>query len=259
MTADTLDTVEAQMVQLRAELRAAILAGQPNRARALRTDLGAAEATWYRLADALTPATPRATRTDLPVREHVHQTLVLLGAPAGPPLITSVAEAFFSAVVPAARLGTMRRDEERSFQSQPGARPYYLCAALTASQLTPARGLLAVSSWPLEQRLVTEHSARVDYLTHTIRVAEQVQRILDAGSDPSPAAWLLLERLARNIPGVAAGRRPTPEQVIRAAQPEHDALAPADNAARHDSAERARAELADPARLLFGAPRRPAK
>ena len=63
-------------------------------------------------------------------------------------------EAFFAGAIPSVRLTSLRRDEERSFRSAPFARPYYMCAALTAELLAPARGVLAVSTWPLERRVI---------------------------------------------------------------------------------------------------------
>jgi hypothetical protein len=86
----------------------------------------------------------------------VHQALTLLGVPAAYRLITAVHDAFFGSVLPGARLTSLRRDEERSFRTMPHARPYYLCAALISDLLAPARGLLAVSTWPMERRQVWE-------------------------------------------------------------------------------------------------------
>ncbi|XHM65369.1 hypothetical protein ACE6JH_00050 [Streptomyces nigra] len=51
---------------------------------------------------------------------------MLLGTPAAPKLIVGVHEAFFPGELSASKLSSLRRDEERSYRSSPGARPYYL-------------------------------------------------------------------------------------------------------------------------------------
>ncbi|MGH3238927.1 MAG: hypothetical protein ACRDNL_01015, partial [Spirillospora sp.] len=160
----TPDELEARISEVRAAVRRAIAAGDRQRARELRAELRDAERAWD---DAVLGDTPKAADTPepseaktserktgereagerglLPVREQVHQALTLIGAPAAPKLIGSVYAAFFPGEVPSTRLTSLRRDEERSFRTAPYARPYYLCAALTADLLAPARGLLTVS------------------------------------------------------------------------------------------------------------------
>ena len=135
----------------------------------------------------------------LPLREQVHQALSLLTVPASPRLIATVHEAFFASTFPNARLTSLRRDEERSFRTAPFARPYYICAALTADLLAPARGLLAISTWPMERRVIGSLSPRVDFLSAAIQVAEAIERL----PAPVPAARRLLWRFAASIPGAA--------------------------------------------------------
>ncbi|MEV0203357.1 hypothetical protein, partial [Nonomuraea sp. NPDC050691] len=155
------------------------------------------------------------------VREQTHQVLTLLGVPAQPRLIAAVREAFFGGGLRGAQLTSLRRDEERSFASSPYARPYYLCAALT-DRLSPARGLLAVSTWPLERRMVGPLSPRVHFLTCAVAVAERMGTGLGVDTEPESDAGRLLARMARNIPGGAdldIGP-PDPDRVIEAARAE---------------------------------------
>jgi len=185
----------------------------------------------------------------VPVREQVHQTLVLLSVPAAPRLIVAVHEALFGGGLASARLTSLRRDEERSFRSAPYSRPYYLCAALTADLLAPARGLLAVSTWPMDRRVIGPLTPRVDFLTAAISVAEHLQR----GPGPTPVARRLLWRFGGNIPGAAASlRRVRPETVASAARAELAVHQDDDLAYRAAAARRARAQLSD-AEQLFGA------
>ena len=113
--------------------------------------------------------------------------------------------AFFTGQLAPSRLASLRRDEERSYRSAPGARPYYLCPALTSDLLSPARALLCVSTWPLEQRIMGPLSPRVDFLTAAIRTADTARGL--SGTGPaSPAAERLLRRFAMNIPGAGPER-----------------------------------------------------
>ena len=185
----------------------------------------------------------------LPLREQVHQALTLLGVPAAPRLVVAVHRAFHPGgeMVPA-RLTSLRRDEERSFRAAPHARPYYLCAALTADLLAPARGLLAVSTWPMTSRVIGPLSPRVDFLTSAIRVAEHIGRM----PEPAPAARRLLWQFAANIPGAASSiDTMTPTAVARAARAELAIHADADRSHRAAAARRAREQL-DEAEQLFG-------
>jgi hypothetical protein len=184
----------------------------------------------------------------LPLREQVHQALSLLTVPAAPRLIATVHEAFFATIFPAARVTSLRRDEERSFRTAPFARPYYICAALTAGLLAPARGLLAISTWPMERRVIGPLSSRVDFLTAAIQVAEAIGRL----PGPSPAASRLLWRFAASVPGAGDNAATIqPQQVTLAARAEMEIHQETDLAIRRPAAQRARRQL-DDATQLFG-------
>jgi hypothetical protein len=190
----------------------------------------------------------------LPLREQVHEALSLLQVPAAPRIIATVHEAFFATSFPTARLTSLRRDEERSFTSTKYARPYYICAALSADYLSPSRGLLAISTWPMERRIISSLSPRVDFLVSAINVAQAIEQI----PDPVPAARALLTRLAANIWGSSSqaagpfGGRIDPQAVIRAAQAELDVHSDEDKRMRAEAASRAREQLSD-VEQLFGA------
>jgi hypothetical protein len=184
----------------------------------------------------------------LPLREQVHEALSLLRVPAAPRLIATVHEAFFASAFPTQRVTSMRRDEERSFRAAPFSRPYYICAALAADRLSPSRGLLAVSTWPMEKRVIGSLSPRVDFLEAAIRVAEAIERI----PAPVPAARRLLMRFAASIPGAAARADSVdPEAVKAAAEAELSVHRDADSKTRQEAARQARRQLGD-AEQLFG-------
>ena len=272
--AEAIEALERRIDELRVAVREAVLAGDPALASARRGDLGRAEQAWEdALAHAAAPtaaspgqeARPQATGQApsgdhasaepsgslLPLREQVYEALSLLQVPAAPKLIATVHEAFFGSTFPTTRVTSLKRDEERSFRSAPFARPYYICAALSADYLSPSRGLLAVSTWPMEGRVIGSLSPRVDFLTAAIRVADAIERI----PTPPPTARRLLQRFAGNIPGAtqpsASPDEVKPDVVRRAAEAELSVHADADTRMREEAAERARRQLGD-AEQFFG-------
>jgi hypothetical protein len=270
----TPEDLERQIDELRVAIRRALTAGDRRGAADLRTQLHAAEHAWedaitslerasqaeggqHEAPEAVAEAVPRrpapAGGALLPIREQVHQALTLIGVAAAPRLIVAVHDAFASGPLIAARLTSLRRDEERSFRYAPHARAYYLCSALTADLLAPARGLLAVSTWPLERRVIGPLSPRVDYLTAAIAVAESITRI----PDPGPEAMALLSRFAVNIPGAMpshGGAAVAPARVAEAARAELGVHAGRDQELRRAAAQRAAQQL-DDAGQLFGSRR----
>lgn len=269
--AQSVEVLERRIDELRAAVRRAVIAGDRVRARALRSELRGAERAWEHAINELedagadtgsttvedgtseTDAPARRPGPLLPLREQVHHALTLLAVPAAPKMIAEVHAAFFSSVtgeMAGGRLTHLRRDEERSFRAAPYARPYYLCAALTADHLAPARGLLAVSTWALERRMIGPLSPRVDFLTAAINIAEHASRMADRDR-----ATELLWRFAVNIPGAAAAfsrEADKAKAVAKAAQAELAVHAETDRAQRRAAAERARAQLPEVAQL-FGA------
>lgn len=250
------EELEQQIGRLRVAIREAILRGDRGKAAELRRELHVAERDWELVLEGGVPegspelAVPRAgPHSLLPLREQVHEALSLLTVPAAPRLIATVHEAFFSVSFPSAKLTSLKRDEERSFKAAPFARPYYICAALSADLLAPARGLLAVSTWPMEKRVIGSLSPRVDFLSAAIQVARAIERI----PAPVAAARRLLWRFAASIPGAAGSAdRMEPHTVVVAAEAELKVHETTDVEARMAAAGRARAQL-DDAEQLFGA------
>lgn len=270
---DRLDDLERRIDDLRAGVRKAMRARDAATARTLRAELRTAERAWDALVSGDGPAAADVPDENVPerdarqaragggparrgdgprlvtVREQVHQALALLDAPAQARLIVAVSQAFFAGSIRSPQLTSLRRDEERSFRASPYGRPYYLCAALT-DRLSPARGLLTVSTWPAERRVVGPLSPRVDFLTCAVRVARHLGGL--TGSPPDGNR--LLARMARNIPGAGDDpfRPPDPGRVIEAARRELLVHTGRDTRDRAELAKRATSQL-DEAAGLFGA------
>jgi hypothetical protein len=276
--AETIEAIERRIDELRVAVREAVLAGDRALAAQHRSALRSAERAWEDALDeaaaARTPPSGRVAQARpaaraassgpaespasaesssssepaarpgslLPLREQVYEALSLLQVPAAPKLIATVHEAFFGATFPTTRVTSLKRDEERSFRTAPFARPYYICAALSADYLAPSRGLLAVSTWPLELRVIGSLSPRVDFLTAAIRVAEAIERI----PEPPAAARRLLQRFAASVSGaISPDGGVDPAAVSEAAR--------AELAVHHDADARARCAAADRARGLHHA------
>jgi hypothetical protein len=275
--AETIEALERRIDELRVAVREAVLSGDPALAKARRAVLKRAEQAWEdALAAATASAAPEPAETAsgqavpeagpaagpgepgslLPLREQVYEALSLLQVSAAPKLIATVHEAFFGSTFPTTRVTSLKRDEERSFRTAPFARPYYICAALSADYLSPSRGLLAVSTWPMEKRVIGSLSPRVDFLTAAIRVADAIERI----PTPPVTARRLLQRFAASIPGAtqptAGPDQVKPDVVRQAADAELSVHADADSRMRREAADRARSQLAD-AEQLFGAKLQP--
>lgn len=251
---ESLDALERRIAELRARVRRAVREGDGGAARSLRGELRRAEKAWDAAvtAEESVPAPPAAAFAPepalLPIREQVHQALALLGVPASARLIVAVNDAFLSRALRGSQLTSLRRDEERSFRASPYARPYYLCAALT-DRLSPARGLLADSTWAPERRVLGPLSPRVDFLVSTVRIAEHLARL----AGPPPKALRLLSRMAQNIPGATQGfALADPATAIRAARAELEVHRGTDAEQRAEVAARAGRQLSDVERL-FGA------
>jgi hypothetical protein len=124
---------------------------------------------------------------------------------------------------------------------------------LTSDLLSPARALLTVSTWPLEQRIMGPLSPRVGFLTAAIRTAEAARSLSGPGS-AGTAVERLLRRFAMNIPGADPAHPDVgaaAETIAAAARAELDIHAGQDQDDRAQAAHRARRQLND-AEQLFG-------
>lgn len=230
------------MTMLRSQIRGAIAADEPDRTPALRAQLLRAERAWDTLVDVGRAVVPTPIVTGVAAssaRDRVHQVLALLTVPASPALIGQVLRGLWNTELGAAT--SLRRDEERSWKSGPGTRPFYVVPALHHGSLKPVRALLTLSTWELEQRVVGPVSEMVHRLIVASRVADMIAS-LDA---PTSGQAHLLTWLAADIPGALDGEGsttpPDPCQVRDAAERElrrHSTQTAADELIRAEAALR---------------------
>lgn len=252
----------AEVAELQSKLAAAYEAGDAIQAERVMTELAAAERRRNRILQrALAKGGGPSYHAALPVREQVARALALLGRPAPVALIRDVAAARFGDAIAGTRLASLRRDEQRSWRSaresghHASGRPVYIVPALTYDRMAAVRGVLALSSWPLEVRLVAPASQRVDMLYMVDRLATELAEAGDAAW--APDLRRLLWRLAGTVPGAVDGvdldRSGLDIDRLRAAvAAELAQIGDADAAERADAARRARAQL-DEEQQLFGA------
>ncbi|WP_189115060.1 hypothetical protein [Pilimelia terevasa] len=252
---NAMDELEMRISQLRGRLRQALAAGERAAVPRLRAELRAAELSWdsalLESDDSMLspPETLPAAMSLFPVREQVHQVLTVLGVAAAPRLIVATHEVLYAGGLIATKLASLRRDEERSFRAAPYARPYYICAALTADQLVGVRGLLAISTWPLDRRIMGPLSPRVDFLTAAIRLVRHLQGAGELGSQSIRLLWPFIN----NIPGAGSSTQEfDPSRLVAAAKAELKIHEEFDRQQREAAADRAR-RLPDAEQLFGGA------
>lgn len=241
----------AEVAKLQDQVSRAVETGASVEVERLMALLAAAERRRNRLVRSQLPKDDGPTyATEPPLREQVIRALALLGRPASLTLITDVARARWGEYLPPARMASLRRDEARSYKSAPGQRPVYVAPALSSDRFAPARGVLALSSWSLAERILAPASPRVDLLVILIRLIDEMPAAKDAGA--GDALSRVIWRLARTVPD-AVGENFDLGQVAGAARTELEVLGPDDRAERDDAADRARQQL-DELDQIFGSP-----
>jgi hypothetical protein len=113
---------------------------------------------------------------DPPIRETVAEILHMVGVPLPARLVSELAAVILDRQAPAARLASVRRDEDRAFRRRPTARPEWIVPALNAINLAAMPRLLALSSWEPERRIVGPRSAHVNHLRAVLALIEQAKR-----------------------------------------------------------------------------------
>ena len=172
-------------------------------------------------------------------RQTVTAALAEIGVPVKARVAADYAEARFGERVDTRAFSALRRDERRAWASS-SPRPTYVVPALEGRFFQPIRGLLALSDWALERRLIGPWSERADHLAATAQLARQLAWLNER--DPQVAERLasVVASMARSIPGAMEGRDVDTARVVSAAEAEREELAARDDPWRTDAAARAR-------------------
>jgi hypothetical protein len=181
-------------------------------------------------------------------RQVVAGALAEIGVPSRARVLADYAEARFGERVEPRALAALRRDERRAW-AKSSARPTYIVPALEGRFFQPVRGLLTLSDWPLERRLLGPWSERADHLAATAQLARQLAWLSDR--DPGVAQRLasVVAGMAHSIPGALDGPDVDTARVESAAVAELAPLAVRDEPWRKEAAARARAQLTEEQQL----------
>ena len=133
------------------------------------------------------------------IRDMTIAALNELEVPSAPKALSDYGRIRFDSFLNYRALTSLRRDEQRAWNSR-SHRPVYVVPALEGRRFLAVRGKLALSSWPLAQRLIGPWSERVDHLRATLNLASQYEWL--AGQDPERAAR------PRHCSGITGKRSP---------------------------------------------------
>ncbi len=175
-------------------------------------------------------------------RQVVTGALAEIGVACRAKIVADYAEARFGQRVEPRMLAALRRDERRAWDKGT-ARPTYVVPALEGRFFQPVRGLLTLSDWPLERRLLGPWSERADHLAATAQLARQLAWL--SGRDAAVAERLapVVAGMAASIPGALDGPGLDTARVAEAAEAELGPLAARDEPSRREAAARARGQL----------------
>ncbi len=191
------------------------------------------------------PAVVRMARTPAPARsarQVVAGALAEIGVATRAKVVTDYAGARFGQRVEARTLAALRRDERRAWEKS-SARPTYIVPALEGRYFQPVRGLLTLSDWPLERRLIGPWSERADHLAATAQLARQLAWLSERDTTVAERLAPVVAEMAASIPGALDGPGLDTARVEGAAQAELGPLAERDEPWRRDAASRARGQL----------------
>jgi hypothetical protein len=181
-------------------------------------------------------------------RQAVIAALAEIGVPSRARLVSDYAEARFGERVESRAFSALRRDERRAWGTS-SRRPTYLVPALEGRFFQPVRGILGLSDWPIERRLIGPWSERADHLTATAQLARQLAWLNERDPDVAERLAPVVAAMARSVPGALDGHEVDTARVEQAAEAERAVLAERDQPWRREAAARARSQLSEEQQL----------
>ncbi len=184
----------------------------------------------------------KGARSASSARQTITATLGDIGVPARARLVADYCQARFGERIDTRAFSALRRDERRAWASS-SSRPTYIVPALEGRFFQPIRGLLALSDWPIERRLIGPWSERADHLAATIQLAKQLAWISDRDAEVARRLASIVAGMCRSIPGGLDGNEVEPVRVEAAAEDELREVTEHDGPWRAEAASRARRQL----------------
>jgi hypothetical protein len=162
-----------------------------------------------------------------------------------PRLVAQYVTARFSKTLKPSAFASLRRDERRAWSSPRSNRSTYIVPALEGHRLTPTRGLVALSDWPLDRRVVGPRSGRVDFLAAAMSSLRLLNWMRESsqGSEAVERFQSFVEDLVRSMADGAPGEQFDLDHVEHVLSTELELLAAEDQDWRASAARRAAAQL----------------
>jgi len=175
-------------------------------------------------------------------RQVITGALAEIGVACRARIVADYAGARFGQRVEPRMLAALRRDERRAWDKNT-ARPTYVVPALEGRFFQPVRGLLTLSDWPLERRLLGPWSERADHLAATAQLARQLAWLSERDAAVAERLAPVVAEMAASIPGALDGAGVDTARVASAAEAELRPLKERDEPWRQEAAARARGQL----------------
>ena len=175
-------------------------------------------------------------------RQVITGALAEIGVACRARIVADYAGARFGQRVEPRMLAALRRDERRAWDKST-ARPTYVVPALEGRFFQPVRGLLTLSDWPLERRLLGPWSERADHLAATAQLARQLAWLSERDAAVAERLAPVVAEMAASIPGALDGAGVDTARVASAAEAELGPLRERDEPWRQEAAARARGQL----------------
>jgi hypothetical protein len=182
------------------------------------------------------------TPAPLPKRDALVLTLEKIGATSPPARVAAIVRTLFGLVISTSQFASFRKGDERSYRRAPRNR-VYLVPALSAADLSAMAGMVALSSWAIERRIIGGYSQRADALRGILKAYSIYQDTKDSDS----AA--IIRIIARELPSIGQ-YAPDIDAMGKAAAADLSEFAMRDEEERRAAATRL-AHL-DPMTQLFG-------
>jgi hypothetical protein len=214
-----------------------------------------AESAWWRARRLGQRQARRPARVRPPsAREQAVTALIELSAPSSPKQIAAYTEARTGERFDVRALASIRRDEYRSWASG-SKRDTYLVPGLEGPWFVAGRGRLALSHWPLWQRIIGPLSPRADHLRLCLQLIEQIESTRGK-ADVGMRMRNLLVEYARSVPGAlqetwSSGNEVDVSRARAAVLSELELIQTEDENSRKREAERAMRKLNDE-QLIWG-------
>ena len=135
------------------------------------------------------------TPAQLPKRDALVLALEKIGVASPPARVAAIVRALFGLVISTSQFASFRKGDERSYRRAARNR-VYLVPALSAADLSAMAGMVALSSWAIERRIIGGYSQRVDALRGILKAYSIYQDTKDSDSDA------IIRIIARELPSI---------------------------------------------------------